>query len=159
MDQITMQPIALTRGTAAVPRAVPPALAPALPWPVIVPAVAVAAALVGLLAAALPDAPEAARRAGPELTRLLRMMALVKLGIAAGALALIVWRMRQPITTRYAVGYAACAALMAAAPGLIWGIGTVIAGALLFHAGLALLLVLGWRDDAAGLLPPRRAAG
>jgi hypothetical protein len=42
-------------------------------------------------------------------------------------------------------------ALMAAAPVLMWHVAHVGTGALLFHAGMIALLVLGWRPAEAWL--------
>ena len=90
---------------------------------------------------------------GPELGRLLLFMAAVKAAAALGALALVGWRLRYFVRPGLAVGYLAGALAMAAAPGLILSQSFVVAGALLFHGGLLLVLVLGLADRSAGASP------
>ncbi len=103
--------------------------------------------------------------AGPELTRLLRFMAVLKGVCAAGAVALVWWRSGYPATLRVTMSYVAACLLMAAGPGLIWSMAHVALGAVLFHAGLALLLLVCWTDRAstedllAGLGAPRARHG
>ena len=93
--------------------------------------------------------------ADPELARLLSGMALIKAAIAVAALGVIAWRLGWPASPRLAAGYTVAGALMAAGPGLIWGMAHLVAGAMVFHAGLAMLIVLAWAD---GELPLRRLA-
>lgn len=38
-----------------------------------------------------------------------------------------------------------------AATGLIWSLGTIVIGAVMFHVGVLAFLVLAWRDDAVRL--------
>ncbi len=87
--------------------------------------------------------------AEPELTRLLRFMAVVKAILGAGAILLVWWRLAYPATLRTMLAYITAGALMAAAPGLIWSMAHVVSGAVLFHAGLALLLLVCWGDTAS----------
>jgi hypothetical protein len=119
------------------------------------------AALIGtaLLAAIAGFAFAGAAAPGePELALLIRFMAVIKAAMALGAVALVAWRLTLPATPRLAfAGIAACA-LMAAGPGLIWGMQHVIAGAVLFHAGFALLLVLAWRDRGVLTQPASSSA-
>ena len=84
--------------------------------------------------------------AGPDLTRLLRFMAVVKASLAAGAVGLVWWRSGYPATLRSMLSYAVACLLMAAAPGLIWSMAHVALAAVMFHAGLALLLLVCWTD-------------
>jgi len=85
----------------------------------------------------------------PELATLLRFMALIKAGLAAGAGALAAWRFGSEISPRLAMGYTAAVALMALSPGLIWfATGLVLASAL-FHAGLLLGLAMAAGDGLA----------
>ena len=107
------------------------------------------AAAAGWFATPEATAQHAIAQAGAELTRLLRMMALVKLALAAGAVWLVDWRLRYPVRPLLAAGYVAGVAAMASAPGLIWSMAHVVAGAALLHGGLALLLVLLWRDPGS----------
>lgn len=83
-----------------------------------------------------------------KLVLLLRFMAVMKALMVAGAVALTHWRLRAPVSERIALGYVAALGLMAAAPGLIWSLGHIAAGAALFHAGLFAFLVIAWREDA-----------
>ncbi len=116
---------------------------------VLLAAVLLLAASAGVLATSAPDAARAVARGGAELTQLLRMMALLKLALVAGAAALVRWRLRFPVRPALAGGYLAGMAAMAAAPGLIWSMAHVVAGAVLMHGGLALLAVLFWRDPGS----------
>ena len=92
------------------------------------------------------------------LALLLHFMAALKAATALGALGLLSWRVRSPVATLSAVGYLAAFALMAVAPGLIWSLAHVAAGAVCFHVGLFAFLGLALRDDAVGphLLSRRR---
>jgi hypothetical protein len=89
----------------------------------------------------------------PELVMLLRFMAVLKAAMAIGALVLVAWRLRRPAGPALAASGIASVAFMAAGAGLIWSLGHVALGAVLFHAGLFTLLVAAWRD---GLPWPRR---
>lgn len=115
----------------------------------------IALAAVGLLAATVAwlttDAAASARAvaADPELARLLRGMAVLKLGIAAAAMALLGWRLGQPMRPLVAGGGLISAALLVSGPVLIWRIAPLATGALLFHAGVAMLCWAAWRDRAA----------
>ena len=95
-----------------------------------------------------------------DLARLLRFMALIKAALAVLAVGLVYWRLRHPASPRLATAYVGALALMAAGPGLIWSMTHIIAGAVLFHAGLLGFLALGWTDDAGPLprLLPAAAA-
>ena len=115
----------------------------------------IAMALIVLVAVglsfALVDAPATSRavaNAGTELTRLLRFMAVIKGGMALGALGAVLWRLGSDVSAGRFVTYGTCCAVMAAGPGLIWGMAHVGLGALLLHGGLVALLVLLWRDPA-----------
>ena len=110
----------------------------------------IVAGAVGL-SFALGDAPATSRAvadAGPELTRLLRFMAVIKGGFALGALSAVLWRLGSDVSPGRFVTYGACCAVMAAGPGLIWAMAHVGLGALLLHGGLVALLVLLWCDPA-----------
>jgi hypothetical protein len=90
--------------------------------------------------------------ADPELARLLRAMALIKASMAAAA----VWLadrllLRCSLGPGLAAGLVSTVALMAAAPVLMWHVAHVGTGALLFHAGMVALLVLGWRPTESWL--------
>ena len=93
-----------------------------------------------------------------DLARLLRFMALIKAALAVLAGGLVWWRLRLAASPRLATAYIGALALMAAGPGLIWSMTHMIAGAILFHAGLLAFLALGW-TDGAGPLPKLLPAG
>lgn len=101
--------------------------------------------------------------AGPDLTRLLRGMALLKLLMASAAVAAILWRLGTAIRPGWLAAYLAACAVMTSGPGLIWDMDYLRTGALLLHGGLAATVVLLWRDPAvarrlADLVAARRAA-
>lgn len=113
--------------------------------PLIARAVLVATVVLAMTLAQFVGQGEAADRAAsadPELTLLLRGMAVLKAGLAIGAVCLVAWRLAHPASSRLAAGLIVAAALMAAGPILVWHVAPVVAAALVFHAGLGLLLVL-----------------
>lgn len=122
--------------------------APSLSYRAVLVAVVAAAAVAGFAVAGGDAAASALQAADVELTRLLRMMALLKLAIVAGAAWLVDWRLRQPpIGAPIAVAYLASLGLMAVGPGLIWHLTHLVLGAVLLHAGIALLIVLACKDE------------
>jgi len=84
--------------------------------------------------------------AGPDLTRLLRAMAAIKVLMAGGALAAVLWRLQSAVSAGRFGLYAVAAAGMGAGPVLIWGMVHVALGAFFLHAGLIACVVLLWRD-------------
>lgn len=132
---------------------------PAIRYRVVLYVAVAAAVAAGFVAAHDPAPARAAEAAGAELTCLLRFMALTKAAFAAGALCLADWCLRRPATPALSAAYAAMCALMVAGPGLIWSVAHVALGAVLFHAGLALLLALAWLDHANPTKPTADAAG
>ena len=106
-------------------------------------------AAVGFAMAQAPATAQAAADAGAELTRLLRAMAVLKMALIAGAVWLVDWRLRFPLALRLAAGYVTTAGIMAAGPGLIWGMDHVVLGAVLLHGAAAVLLVLFLRDPGS----------
>ncbi len=104
------------------------------------------ALLAGLLVTPAPVTAVAAAHAGGALTRLLRAMAMIKMLLAACALAGVLWRLGAAVTVPWLVAYAVAAGAMAAGPGLIWGMAHVGLGALLLHGGLLASVLLLWRD-------------
>jgi hypothetical protein len=125
--------------------------------------VTAASVVAGLLATGTEASASAIALAGTDLTYLLRAMALLKVAIAAGMAATVLWRLGSPVTLAWWAAYALACAGMAAGPGLIWQMAYVRTGALLLHAGLFAALILLWRDPAMGarlgaMVAARRAA-
>jgi hypothetical protein len=123
----------------------------------------VAGAVLAVLATPAAEATRAAQAAGPELTRLLRAMAGLKLIFAAGVVAAAYWRLAVPAATWRLASYAVAIAAMAAGPVLIWQMVHIRLGALLLHAGLLAGVLLLWRDPAVSerlsAMVERRRAG
>ena len=127
---------------------------PARIWPAgpirTVAVLAMAGALVtGFLLTGHAAAARAAWRDGPDLARLLRAMAVLKMLMAAAVSAGVLWRLGSPARPLWLAGYGAATLAMWAGPGLIWNLSHLGAGALLLHGGLTGALVLLWRDPAA----------
>ncbi|GAA0579326.1 hypothetical protein GCM10009416_17160 [Craurococcus roseus] len=120
-------------------------------------AVAVLLAVTAAHLAADGEASARAVAADPELARLLRAMAVLKASMAGAAVWLADRLLRQPLPAGLAAGLVLAVAAMAAAPVLMWHVAHVGTGALLFHAGMALLLLLGWRPAEAWLARRSRA--
>lgn len=110
--------------------------------------VVVVAAVAGVVATDPGTAQAAGAQAGADLTRLLRLMTLIKAAMAAAAVGAALWRLGWPVSPGRLGIYALAGAPMVAGPGLIWGMAHVGLGALLLHAGLAATIVLLWRDPA-----------
>lgn len=125
--------------------------------------VAILAAAAGLLATGAHESARAVTRAGPELTRLLRAMTLLKALMAAAASWGVLWRLATTASWRWLGAYAVAVAAMAVGPGLIWDIAHVTLGAVALHTGMIGSAVLLWRDPAVGrrlsqAIAARRAA-
>jgi hypothetical protein len=108
-----------------------------------------AAGVCGYLATGTVAEAQSIQAAGPELTRLLRGMALIKALIAAIMAVAVFWRLQFPIPPVPLAAYITACAAMAAGPFLVWDMAHIIAGAVLLHAGLLAAVLLGWRDDVA----------
>ncbi len=122
-----------------------------------------AAFTTGLLAIGAEAMSRAVSRAGVDLTRLLRGMAVLKAMMAAGATAAVLWRLGAPVKPLRFAAYAVACAAMWAGPGLIWSMARIGTGALLLHGGLLMCVVLLWRDPAvsarlAAMVTARRAS-
>ncbi len=63
-------------------------------------------------------------------------MVVVKTSMALAVAGLVAWRLAHPIGAGLASAYILATTTMFAAPGLIWQMQHVAAGALLFHGGL-----------------------
>jgi hypothetical protein len=132
------------------PGAAPIGVSPALARAAFLLAV-LACCAAGFLATDAQSALRATAEAGPELTRLLRVMTLIKAAMALAASAAAVWRLGSPIGPVWFAGYTLAAGAAVAGPGLIWGMAHVTAGAILLHGGIALCVLLLWRDPAVSL--------
>ncbi len=106
-------------------------------------AVAASALLAWLVTRGDPAIPDA------ELVRVLQFLTLTKGIIGAGALWMVSIRLRYEITLQRALGYIAGSAVMASGPGAMWTTAHIIAGSLLFYAGIGALLTLGWLDGGS----------
>ncbi len=106
--------------------------------------------LAGFLATGHVQAAHAVSADGPELTRLLRSMALLKMVMAAAATAAILWRLGSAAGPFWLAAYATAGLAMWMGPGLIWHMAHLNLGALLLHGGLFGSLVLLWRDPSVG---------
>lgn len=84
----------------------------------------------------------------PTLVLLLRFMAALKGLTMLAAAGLALWRLCRPAGASAVAGYGAGLALMAVAPGLVWSLAHVAAGAACFHGGLLVFAVTAARDDA-----------
>ena len=110
----------------------------------------VAAAGAGFLLTDHGSSAAAVLRDGPDLTRLLRSMAVLKMMMAGAATAGILWRLGSAASALWLAGYAAATVSMWVGPGLIWDMAQLKLGALLLHGGLFASLVLLWRDPVVG---------
>jgi len=102
--------------------------------------------VVGFLATSSEATAQAIAQAGPALARLLRAMAGIKALATIALVAVTYWRLAAPIGRGRFVAYALACGAMAAGPGLIWGMAHLEVGALLLHGGLAMSVLLIWRD-------------
>ncbi len=140
MDAAAHIPLTATPGLGRV-EVIPPAVARAVLTVVVV--------IAGLATAAfVASSPHAAAGADPALTRLLRAMAVIKAGMAAGVVAVVFWRLGVAAKPLALGAYALVSAAMASGPILIWGMTHLVLGAFLLHAGLVAGAVMLWRDPA-----------
>ncbi len=102
-------------------------------------------------AASPAETADAVTRAGQELTRLLRFMAVTKVGLAAGVLAAVWWRLALPAGAGRLLAYLAAASAAGAGPVLIWGMVQVGLGSLLLHGGLFAAMALLWCDPEVAI--------
>ncbi len=103
----------------------------------------VAIAVLGALASARPD-PRIL--VDPELTRLLRAMALLKGALVLAALGLLHWRLGWQVSPAPAALYLAAVAGMAVASVWIWQPTSIAAAALVFHLGMLAGMAGAWLD-------------
>lgn len=94
----------------------------------------------------------------PRLALLLHFMAAMKFAAVLGAAVALHWRSTYPLTPKWTYAYGAALLVMAPAPGLIFSLGAVVTGAVLFHVGALAFLVLALKDDGLRLPVRRRAA-
>ena len=122
-----------------------------------------AAVAGGVLATSGVDAAQAVANAGADFVRLLRVMAILKVGLALGATAAVLWRFGTAVTPAWFAAYAIACGAMGAGPALIWSMAYVGTGALLLHGGLAAGVLLLWRDPGvadrlSAMITARRAS-
>jgi hypothetical protein len=122
--------------------------------------VALVCGVAGFMVTGAAATAGAVRADGAELVMLLRFMATVKTGMAVGLVALAAWRMGFPARPGMATWYAVACGLMPAGAGLIWGMAHVAIGAVLFHAGMILMMGVAYADrDDGGVRLTRAALG
>jgi hypothetical protein len=103
-----------------------------------------------VVVAALGD-PSALVARDPELALLLRGMATIKGVLALVAIAIVAWRLGQPLAPSHAIAYVAGCAVIAASTVAIWQLSFIVPAAASFHAAGLMLLFLAWRDDGGPL--------
>jgi hypothetical protein len=111
--------------------------------------IVVAACVAGFMVTGTVAAAHAAGLAGADLTRLLRAMAAIKALAALAVTGAVLWRLGAAAAPGWLAAYTLACSAMAVAPGLIWDMAHVGAGALLLHGGLLAALLLLWRDPVA----------
>jgi hypothetical protein len=114
--------------------------------------------VAGILADASEESSLALSKAGGDLTRLLRAMAVLEAGMAAAVTAAVMWRPGTGLGPAWLAAYAVACAAMATGPARIWGMAHVGTGALLSQAGLLTANVLLWRDPEVAWLAAMVAA-
>ncbi len=101
--------------------------------------------------------PSAALTADPELSRLLRGMAVVKLAFALPIAAAVWWRLGQPASARLAAIYIAIVAGAFAALAMVWRLSEPGLASLMFHASLIGFAITALREPGlVARLSPRR---
>jgi len=103
-------------------------------------------AILAVAVAAMFGDPAAHLKADPDLSHLLRGMAVIKAALASAALAVLSWRFARPIPPATAMAYVVGAWLMAAASMIVWRLSFIGLGALAFHSGELMLLIVAWRE-------------
>lgn len=116
-----------------------------------------AASLATVAALALAD-PSASLSGDPELTRLLRGMAAVKLAFALPIAGAVWWRLGQPASAPLAAVYVAIVAGAFAALAMVWRLSEPGLASLLFHASLIGFAVTALREPALMVRLGRREA-
>lgn len=104
---------------------------------------------IGAVAVALQSVDLAApARFEPGLATLLRGMAAIKTLMVVAAIALLAWRFGRPVAKRIACAYVIGASFVTGATTMIWQLSAIVPASAVFHAGLLMLLVAAWRDEA-----------
>ncbi|MEM8609849.1 MAG: hypothetical protein AAGF92_22320 [Myxococcota bacterium] len=104
---------------------------------------------LAMMVAAAMGRPEPLLQADPELARLLRGMALIKVGLVVAALAALLWRFGRPLSNGLTGAYLAGAWAAAGACMLIWQLEFLRTAVVTFHLGELTLLLAAWRDHAS----------
>lgn len=94
----------------------------------------------------------------PELFRLLRGMGVLKIVLAALALAVVWWRLGQALSPRLQTVFVGAVWALSLAAGLIWQLTMILPASALFHLATLSLLVAAWRDIGPRMEQQRAAA-
>ncbi len=81
-----------------------------------------------------------------ELFRLLRGMGMLKIALAALALAVVWWRLGRPVPARLQAVLLGGVWMLSLSAGLIWQLHAVLPASGLFHVATLALLIAAWRD-------------
>ncbi len=84
--------------------------------------------------------------ADPALARLLRGMALIKGLIAIAAVTAVYWRLVWPLSGSVAAIYVVSSWALVGSSMLIWQLSSIAIAAVIFHAAVLSMLVVGWRE-------------
>jgi len=90
--------------------------------------------------------PSAYLLADPTLARLLRGMALIKGLIAIAAVTAVYWRLVWPLSGSVAAIYVVSSWALVGSSMLIWQLSSIAIAAVIFHAAVLSMLVVGWRE-------------
>lgn len=108
---------------------------------------------IGAALSLVPAGDLAARDA--ELAWLLRAMTLIKASAVAAALGALAWRLNGALRRQTGIAYLLGAALLTGGWAALWQLNQIALAALVFHAGLAILLITALRDTGAAQALPR----
>lgn len=84
--------------------------------------------------------------ADPDLTRLLKAMAMIKVAIVIAGITAVGWRLSWPAPAPVTTAYIAGAALTSGASILIWNLAWIPVAALVYHAGAGLMIAAAFFD-------------
>jgi hypothetical protein len=84
--------------------------------------------------------------ADPDLSALLRGMAIIKAAIVAAGAGIVWWRLGASISSTFALAYIGCVTAASAGAAMVWTMSHMGVATLLFHGALIAFLVIGLRD-------------